>query len=62
MLRGEKEFVNNTVTTIDDWAWAIPTYTFEIDNDLDEIKYILINPNGLVADVNPKNDVYYKAE
>ncbi len=62
MLRGEKEFANQTVTTIDDWAWAIPTYTFEIDNDLNDIKYILINPNGLVADVNPKNDVYYKAE
>jgi len=29
---------------------------------LNDIKYILINPNGLVADVNPKNDVYYKAE
>ena len=62
MIRGEKEFVNQTVTTIDDWAWAIPTYTFEIDNNLNDIKYILINPNGLVADVNPKNDVYYKAE
>ena len=62
MLRGEKEFVKQTMTRIDDWAWAIPTYTFEIDNDLNDIKYILINPNGLVADVNPKNDVYYKAD
>ena len=26
-------------------------HTFEIDNDLDDIKYILINPNGLLLKI-----------
>ena len=62
MLRGEKTFVNQNVLPLDDWAWAMPTYRFEIDRPIDQIQSIRLNPAGLVADVNPMNDVYFKAE
>jgi hypothetical protein len=58
MMRGEKSFLNQKVSTLSDWSWASPTYQFEIENPLADIKVIQLNPTGLKADVNPINDIY----
>ena len=58
MMRGEKSFFNQEVTKLSDWSWANPTYQFEIENPLADIKIIQLNPTGLKADVNPNNDIY----
>ena len=58
MMRGEKSFLNQEVTTLSDWSWANPTYQFEIDIPLVNIKVVQLNPAGLKADVNPNNDIY----
>ena len=57
-MRGEKSFFNQEVTKLSDWSWANPTYQFEIENPLADIKIIQLNPTGLKADVNPNNDIY----
>ena len=51
MMRGQKE---TEATVLEDWAWAFPTYSFETSKDVKSVK---LNPNGMMADVNPKNDV-----
>jgi len=58
MMRGEKSFLDKKVITLSDWSWANPTYQFEIESPLVEIKLIQLNPTGLKADVNPNNDIY----
>jgi len=58
MMRGKKSFLNQKVTILNDWSWANPTYDFEIERPLGDIKIIQLNPTGLVADVNSNNDVY----
>jgi aminopeptidase N len=58
MMRGEKTFLDHPVTTLSDWSWAIPTYQFEIESPLSDIKVILLNPTGLKADISSNNDIY----
>ena len=58
MMRGEKSFLDQEVTTLSDWSWVNPTYKFEIDIPLVNIKVVQLNPAGLKADVNPNNDIY----
>jgi aminopeptidase N len=58
MMRGEKSLFDQEVTKLSDWSWASPTYQFEIENPLADIKVIQLNPTGLKADVNPNNDIY----
>ena len=50
MMRGEKP---TSATVIPDWAWAYPTYTFEAKK---AVKSVQIDPSGLMADVNQKNN------
>lgn len=40
------------------WGWAYPTYTFEIDLPLSQIKSITIDPQELSADINRQNNVF----
>lgn len=42
------------------WHWGIPTYSFELLTNKDNIAKIVIDPSGLMADVNKDNDVYLK--
>lgn len=42
------------------WHWGIPTYSFELLTNKDNISKIVIDPSGLMADVNKDNDVYLK--
>ncbi len=58
MMRGEKEnptpAVNRTV--LKDWAWAYPTYEFEIKGK--KVKRLEIDPSKLMADIAPENNTH----
>lgn len=59
MARGEKPNPYPTLkrTVADDWAWAYPTYTLEIENGK-TIKTMMIDATQRMADINPENNVY----
>ncbi len=50
MMRGEKP---TSATQLKDWAWAHPTYTFESKK---VVKSVHIDPSGLMADIDQKNN------
>ncbi len=50
MMRGEKP---TSATTIKDWAWAYPTYTFNTNK---AIKSVTIDPKEMMADINKENN------
>ena len=56
MMRGEKP-VATTTKVLNDWAWAMPTYSFSISKSKSMIKSITIDPNQLMADIDKKNNV-----
>jgi len=60
MMRGEKENPYDGIerTVIKDWAWAYPTYEFEIKKPMSSIQAIVIDPSQLMADVNLENNVW----
>lgn len=45
-------------TTLPDWAWAYPTYFFEIPKGKNSIKKITLDQSGYLADVKRDNNVY----
>jgi aminopeptidase N len=59
LMRGEKE---NTYSiewkTHKDWAWANPKYDLILDRSKEAIETIIIDPSGLMADID-KNDNFY---
>lgn len=54
MMRGTKP---TTATILDDWAWAYPTYSFDVKK---EVKEIQIDPLGMMADIDKTNNSYLK--
>ncbi|WP_298224206.1 M1 family metallopeptidase [Flavobacterium sp.] len=60
MMSFEKENPDPAVkrTVLGDWAWATPTYFFEIPKAKSTIKKITIDPSGLMADVKKDNNVF----
>ncbi|PWI29787.1 peptidase M1 [Flavobacteriaceae bacterium LYZ1037] len=52
MMRGKKP---TTATTISNWAWAFPTYTFETSKT---IKSVQIDPKEGMADINKENNKF----
>ncbi len=56
MMRGAKP-TPQTTTVLKNWAWAHPSYTFEIEKSKSTIKTITIDPRGYMADVNRENNV-----
>ncbi|MFD0992221.1 M1 family metallopeptidase [Tenacibaculum geojense] len=54
MMRGCKP---GEVTTLKDWGWAYPTYTFNVSK---EVKSVVIDPKGFMADVNRLNNTFSK--
>lgn len=61
LMRWEKEnpyAIERTV--LKGWDWAFPTFSFEIPKSKSDIKAIVIDPSGLMADVNLDNNVYEK--
>jgi hypothetical protein len=45
-------------TTLPDWAWAYPTYFFEIPKVKSAIKKITLDSSGLMADVKRENNIF----
>ncbi len=59
MMWGQKPnpFTNLERTVLEDWAWAYPTYTFEINNGK-KIKNLVIDASRRMADINPENNIW----
>ena len=55
MMRGEKPS-DTPRTLLKDWAWAYPTYSFDINKSKNNIKSIVIDPKNLMADINEENN------
>ncbi|RMB63238.1 M1 family peptidase [Dokdonia sinensis] len=62
MMRAEKENPTPNVprTQLEDWPWTNPTYTFTIDAPLSKIDALMIDPTGLMADINRENNMWKK--
>ena len=62
LMRFEKENPYPTLkrTVLEGWDWAYPTYFFEIPNSKLTVKAIVIDPSGLMADVNRDDNIYEK--
>ncbi|HEX8574878.1 MAG TPA: M1 family metallopeptidase [Flavobacterium sp.] len=58
MMSFEKENETPSIkrTVIKDWAWAYPTYEFQVHKPKSSIKKITIDPGGLMADVKKDNN------
>ena len=54
MMRGEKP---TSAKIIEDWAWAMPTYSFSVEK---EIASIEIDPSRMMADVKRENNTFNK--
>ena len=52
MMRGEKP---TSATIISDWAWAMPTYTFEVSKAVESVE---IDASQMMADVNRINNTF----
>ena len=57
MMRGEKSFGDTPVTVLSDWAWARPSYGFEVESK-SEIVEVIIDPSGRMADVQKENNLF----
>ena len=59
MMWGEKPnpFTDLKRTVLDNWAWAYPTYSFEINNGK-KVKNMMIDATSRMADVNPENNFW----
>ena len=59
MARAEKKnpYSDVTWTVLNDWAWAYPTYSFEITNGK-QIKSMVIDASQLMADINRENNTW----
>jgi len=57
MMRGVKP-LSSEQQQIDSWSWANPNYSFILEDASRSIKTIVIDPKGLMADVNRDNNTY----
>jgi Peptidase family M1 domain len=60
LMRWTKENQNPTIkrTVLEGWDWAYPTYQINLNKSKSSIKSIVIDPSGLMADVNRGNNGY----
>ncbi|MEK9612642.1 MAG: M1 family metallopeptidase [Flavobacteriaceae bacterium] len=59
LMRGEKENSYGMEWQVHpDWTWANPKYTLSIEKNKETIESIIIDPSGLMADVNKSNNFY----
>ncbi|MGS2741350.1 M1 family metallopeptidase [Sinomicrobium sp. M5D2P17] len=58
MMHGIKDnpYPNLERTVLPDWAWAYPTYEFNINRPKSDIKAIVIDPSDLMADIDKSNN------
>ncbi|MDC7996834.1 M1 family metallopeptidase [Gilvibacter sediminis] len=59
MMRGGKDnpYAGVNRTVLSDWAWAYPTYDFEIPSNGKTIQSIEIDPSKLMADAKPDDNM-----
>lgn len=59
MTRGEKPFSKSSipVTKLNDWAWANPSYTFEIKGNK-KVLEVTIDASRRMADINLDNNIF----
>lgn len=57
MMRGAKPTTDKTMV-LDNWAWAYPTYSFDLEKPKNTIKTITIDPRGYMADVNREKNIF----
>ncbi|NAS11036.1 M1 family metallopeptidase [Poritiphilus flavus] len=64
VMRGEKEnpYPGLERTLLPDWAWAYPSYGFQVGRPLSEIQAISIDPSQLMADVDRENNLWQAEE
>lgn len=60
MMYGEKAnpYPGIDREVLDDWPWAQPEYTFEVDAPKEQILAVLIDPSQLMADIAPENNAW----
>lgn len=60
MMRGEKDnpYTQLKRTVLPDWPWASPSFSFNIDRPLGDIKAVVIDPSQLMADIDAENNVW----
>ena len=56
MMRGNKPLKGEIL--LQSWSWANPYYSFEINQNIESVKDIVIDPIGFMADVNLSNNSY----
>ena len=63
LMRGEKEPENSYAdyTKLPDWPWAQPSYKVQLNQNVNKISKIEINPDNRMIDVNTANNVWPKA-
>ena len=58
MMRGEKGLrADQTVLTLPDWAWAMPTYTWTTTSTK-TIQEVVIDPSQRMADHQKQNNAF----
>lgn len=64
LMRFEKEnpYPQIKRTVLEGWGWAYPTFEFSVSKPKSEIKAIVIDPSGLMADINKDNNYYEKSK
>ncbi len=59
LMRGEKPLEDEMErTTLEDWTWVTPTYSFEIPTSNFNIKRIVLDPSERLADVDLSNNSF----
>lgn len=58
IMRGHKPADDGglSYTVLQDWPWTNPTYTFQLDAAAADIREIIIDPSGRMADVNREDN------
>ncbi len=55
LMRGVKKELSSSFETLPPWGWASPFYSFPLQKEVVKIE---IDPSGLLADVDLKNNLY----
>lgn len=60
MMRGVKDNPYSGIpwNVLQDWPWAQPVYSYDLDIPKDQIKAVVVDPSGLMADVDAVNNVW----
>ena len=60
LMRGEKEAESSYAdyTKLPDWPWAQPSYTVQLNQKIEKIEKIEIDPSNRMIDVMPGNNVW----